>query len=187
MNFSLEQGKTLVKLARSTIFSKPIKVNNFHEKFGVFVTINSYPSGTLRGCIGFPEPIYPLNQGVINAARHAALNDPRFMPVTDNEEVTIEVSILSKPEKIIVNSPDEYPSKINIGKDGLIIEYNQNYGLLLPQVFTEHKVNATEALEMVCEKAGLPRNAWKEYPCKIYKFQAQIFYEKEPNGEILEK
>ena len=77
--------------------------------------------------------------------------------------------------------------EINIGKDGLICQYNKSSGLLLPQVATENKMNAKEFLDCVCNKAGLPQNTWKKPECKIYKFQAQIFLEKSPNGEVKEE
>lgn len=187
MSFTLEQGKQLVKLARSAIFSKAIGVEGFEEKRGVFVTLNSYPSGELRGCIGFTEPIYNLKEGVVNAARHAALNDPRFMPVSEEEKVTIEVSVLTLPEFLNVAEPEDYLKRIEIGKDGLIVEFEGRKGLLLPQVFPEWKADAKKALEMTCEKAGLSKDAWKEKGCKVFKFQAQIFSEKEPEGDVVEK
>jgi hypothetical protein len=187
MKLTLKQGEQLVKLARAAIFSHALTPNDFEEKRGVFVTLNSYPSGQLRGCIGFPEPVFKLKDAVVNAARHAAINDPRFMPLQNDEDVTIEVSVLTKPQLIEVEDPKQYPEKINIGEDGLIVKYEGMSGLLLPQVFVDHEVDAKKALQMTCEKAGLENDAWTMPGCKVYKFQAQIFYEKEPGGKVFEK
>jgi hypothetical protein len=187
MNLTLEQGKKLVKLARSAIFSVVVEIDGFEEKRGVFVTLNSYPSGELRGCIGFTEPIYKLKDGVVNAARHAALRDTRFMPVNSDEKVIIEVSVLTEPELIKVDDTEEYFDNIEIGKDGLIVEFEGKKGLLLPQVFLEWKADVKKALQMTCQKAELVSDTWKNKDCKVYKFQSQIFTEKKPKGDIYEK
>jgi len=190
----LEKGKILVKFARhaiETYFSgKPInynEVDNFTEKRGVFVTLNLY--GRLRGCIGYPEPVYPLNRAVLEAARAAAFKDPRFPPLTEDElsEVTIEVSVLTKPKLIEVDNPKEYLDKIKIGKHGLVVKSGYYSGLLLPQVFINYESTPKEALEMVCQKANLPKDAWLHKDTKIYKFSAQVFKEEEPNGNISEE
>lgn len=60
-------------------------------------------------------------------------------------------------------------------------------GLLLPQVALEQKWNELQFIEGTCIKAGLPQDAWLRPECKVFKFQAQIFSEKEPKGEIEEK
>ena len=67
--------------------------------------------------------------------------------------------------------------KIKIGKDGLIIEKGNNYGLLLPQVPVEWGWGVGEFLENLCIKAGLNPLSWKDSDTKIYKFQCQIFKE----------
>lgn len=190
MKLSLEQGKKLVKLARdsiSTYFSnKEIKTEEFTEKRGAFVTIHSYQSKQLRGCIGFPEPFLPLGETIIKSARAAAFSDPRFFPLEKREldNIIFEVSVLTKPELIKVKKPAEYSKKIKIGRDGLIAEYKGIKGLLLPQVFKKESVE--QALSMTCQKAGLPYDIWRDLDCKIYKFEAQIFSEESPNGKIKE-
>src|SRR3990167_3291578 len=101
---SLEQGKRLIKLARDSItahFSKKgVKVSKeikgeFSSNMGAFVTLNI--GEQLRGCIGFPEAIYPLHEAVVKAATSAAFSDPRFMPLSEEEfkYVKIEVSVLT--------------------------------------------------------------------------------------------
>jgi len=143
----------------------------------VFVTLNI--DGELRGCIGFPEPVLPLYEAVIESARSAAFSDPRFMPLSKEEfdKVHIELSVLTVPELIKVKKSEDYLNKIKIGSDGLIIRGEYGSGLLLPQVFTEYKCNPKKALEMTCQKAGLSSDAWKDLKNKIFKFQAHIFEE----------
>ncbi len=187
----LAQGEKLVKLARQSVSSYFSKqeiepLEEFKEKLGVFVTILT-KKNELRGCIGYPEAIYPLGEAVIKAAKHAAFSDPRFTPIKQEElnEIMFEVSILTKPELIEVKDPKEYLEKIEISKHGLIIEAEPFKGLLLPQVAVEHKWNVEQFLNYTCLKANLLEETWKEGSCKIYRFQTEIFREKTPNDEVV--
>ena len=184
---NLEQGKILVKLARESIKSyfedKEVQLPaDFDDRRGVFVTLHTYPDNQLRGCIGFPEPMYVLKDAIVKAAKAAAFSDPRFNPLSEDEldNVIIEISVLTKPELI----GGDILKNIKIGEDGLIIRSDPSSGLLLPQVFSEWDVDAKGALEMTCGKAGMNKDCWKDEKCKFYKFQAQIFNEDEPNGDI---
>lgn len=187
---SLEDGKKLVKYARSVI-EKHVKgekiedLENFEEKAGVFVTINLYPSHDLRGCIGIPEPVYPLRKAIKESAV-SACHDPRFPDLREEEldRIVIEVTVLTPPE-LMKCEPTEYPKKIKIGRDGLMVEKGIYKGLLLPQVPVEYKWNEEEFLSQTCIKAGLPPDAWFDKDTKVYKFQGEIFAEKEPRGEII--
>lgn len=161
-------------------------VKGFEMKKGVFVTIKTYPDKNLRGCIGIPYPWMALKEAIIECARSAAYSDPRFKPLSKKEDIVIELSILTEPEEINV-SIENCQKKILIGSDGLIIEYKNNFGILLPQVFEEFNCKPLDALEMVCEKAGLMKNAWKKEGAKVFKFQAEIFSEISPDGKIEKK
>lgn len=66
---------------------------------------------------------------------------------------------------------------IEVGKHGLLIERGRAHGLLLPQVATEHHLSRERFLEETCEKAELPRDAWKLSDTVIYGFTAEIFRE----------
>jgi len=178
------EGKSLLTLARKSIesyFSKEkvdlSKYEKFRDKQGAFVTLHK--DGELRGCIGFPYPVHPLKIAIFDCARAAAFKDPRFNPVVKDElkDIQIEISVLTVPEEITVKKPDEYLKKIKIGEDGLIIKSRYGSGLLLPQVFTEYRCTPQKALEMTCQKAGLPTDAWLNLSNKFSKFQAQIFSE----------
>ncbi len=173
------KGVELIKLAKEAISSefsgKKIRIppyKELKEKRGCFVTLTKH--GELRGCIGFPYPSIPLGEAIVQAARSAAFSDPRFPPVTEKElpNIKVEISILSVPEEV---KPD--PVNIEIGKDGIMCEYEGFSGLLLPQVAIEYKMNAEEFLRALCQKAGLPLDSWKEPGFKLWKFQAKIFKE----------
>ena len=197
----LEEGKLLVDLARKAIeeylkIRKRISVpENVPKKLlqpcGVFVTINSVQNGEkeLRGCIGYPHPTTPLIQAVIESAISSATQDPRFYPLSLSEldHVIFEVSVLAPPQTIEVKKPSEYPSKIKVGKDGLIVERGMFKGLLLPQVPVEWNWDEEEFLCQCCIKAGLPPDNWLLDGTKIYKFEAIIFEEEKPRGQVRRK
>jgi uncharacterized protein (TIGR00296 family) len=198
---SLEEGKFLVELARKAVkehlkTGKKINVpENISKKFlqpcGVFVTINTIKGEEkeLRGCIGFPYPTIPLVQAVTESAIESATQDPRFYPLSLSEldNVVFEISVLTPPQLIEVKKRTEYTAKINVGKDGLIVERGMFKGLLLPQVPVEWKWGEEEFLCQCCIKAGLPPDNWLLEGTKIYKFQAIIFEEEKPNGEVKRK
>jgi uncharacterized protein (TIGR00296 family) len=166
--------------------------SKLRENCGVFVTLNNVKvsSHELRGCIGYPSPVEPLVEATIDSAIQAATNDPRFPPVSLqelNNEIAIEVSVLTPPELIKVEDPSEYPSRIQIGRDGLVIERGWQKGLLLPQVAPEWNWDEEEFLSNCCMKAGLSLDSWLIRGTKVYKFQAVIFEEKTPDGEVASK
>ncbi len=195
---STEEGKLAVSIARNTLDVfvsegerfEPGKIPEIFKKDrGVFVTLSNGLSGDLRGCIGFPEPVAPFIDALIDAAISAASRDPRFYPVELNELdlVIVEVSALTPPVEIEVKSPDEYLKKIKVGRDGLIITKGFSSGLLLPQVPVEWGWNKEEYLAQLCRKAGLAKDAWRESGVVIERFEAQVWTEDSPRGEIVQK
>jgi uncharacterized protein (TIGR00296 family) len=151
------------------------------EKFGVFCTLSK--QGELRGCIGYPTPDYRLGEALTTATKHSALEDPRFPPVqaSEIESISIEITVLTPPKKLEVNSPDEYFTLIKIGRDGLIASKGPYHrGLLLPQVPVEQKWTVEEFLNHTCMKAGIfPLDSWKNIDeVTIERFQGKIFSEK---------
>ena len=192
--FSDDDGRLAVKIARAIIEShvkheKPpeFKVPDiFKQKSGVFVTLTTYPNDDLRGCIGYPEPIMPLIDAIKDSAVSAASRDPRFPPVRAQElnGIKVEVSLLTPPEEIRVEKPRKYVDRVKVGEDGLIVQRNWARGLLLPQVPVEWKWDAEEFLCQTCVKAGLTPDTWLQEGTKIFKFQAEVFSESKPGGEV---
>ncbi len=196
--YTIEDGTFLVKLARRTIetylfegtvIPVPEVSRKLKEKTGVFVTLETYPEKNLRGCIGHIEPSYPLVDGTIEMAISAAVKDPRFPPVTQGEmeKIIVEVTILTPPVLIKIKSPKEYPDKIEIGRDGLIVEKGFYRGLLLPQVPVESGWSKEDFLSHTCIKAGLMADCWFDEDTKIYKFSGLVFTEETPGGKVVEK
>ena len=191
-----EDGENATKMARRAIEEyidiKLIVKNSYGGKFvekrGVFTTLTN-SSGKLRGCIGFPEPVFPLGEAVIKSAISAASSDPRFPPVTKEEmdDITVEVSMLSKPVALDAKNRKDLPSMIAVGRDGLIAERDSFSGLLLPQVAVEEKMDQKAFLKAVCWKAGMEPDCWKDGDTSISTFKAEVFYEVEPRGPVFRK
>ena len=201
-SYTLEDGKFLVTLARKSILnyltfnkllSQPEDIPaKFLEESGVFVTLNKLDNNgekKLRGCIGFPTPIYSLVQATIEAAKSAAVSDPRFpiVEIEEMKEILVEVTILTPPKLMQVKDPKEYLKKIKIGRDGLIVKSGERSGLLLPQVPVEWNWSVEEFLELTCGKAWLSGNCWKDLNTEIYSFSGIIYQEVEPSGEVVLK
>lgn len=197
--YSIDDGKFLVRLARRTVEqfaqegTKPSEPDDtpthLTRESGVFVTLNSVSrrNNQLRGCIGRPYPTDPLVEATIDSAFDAAANDPRFPPVKENDldSIVIEVSLLTPPEEIECSNPDELIRAVKIGRDGLIAAKSGRRGLLLPQVPCKWDWDVQEFLRHTCRKAMLPMEAWKDPNTKFMRFQAEIFAETSPRGEIV--
>ena len=152
----------------------------FDEKRGVFVTLTK--NGSLRGCIGFPYPVIPLGEAIVHAAGAAALEDPRFPPVTKDEiaDLALEVTILTVPEPL-EGEPSKRPEHVVVGKHGLIVRGMGTSGLLLPQVATDYGWDAKTFLDHTCMKAGLSERCWTSRNVEILTFEGQIFSDHAPS------
>jgi len=175
-----QQRTTLLQIAREAVqaaighqrYAPTTEDAELQKPGAAFVTLKK--CGELRGCIGTIEPREPLIENVAHMARAAALEDPRFPPVTSTEipDLTIDISVLSHPEPVTdVNA-------IEIGRHGLIIEAGHKRGLLLPQVPVEWGWSRDEFLDHTCLKAGLPKGSWRT-GAALYAFEAEVFGERE--------
>jgi hypothetical protein len=201
---SRETGDAAVRLARRTLeeligapaprdaaerFRTLALPPALEERRGVFVTLLLEPADELRGCIGFPRPVYPLRAAIPRAAYAAACEDPRFPLVTprDLPSIVVEVSLLTVPEPMEARPRRGLVEQVKVGRDGLIIEAFGASGLLLPQVAPEQGWNARQLLEGTCEKAGLPSDAWMSPEVRVLRFEANIFRESRPRGTPVER
>jgi AmmeMemoRadiSam system protein B/AmmeMemoRadiSam system protein A len=174
-----EEKADLLKLARAALNEFVERGNaiedrsaskTLREPRGVFVTLTKHDS--LRGCIGFIEPVFPLGQAVVRAAIYAASEDPRFPPVAAEElkDIKVEISVLT-PTREIAN-----PRLVEVGRHGLIVERDGRKGVLLPQVPVENGWDRETFLAQGSLKAGLPQDAWKR-GAKLSVFEAIVFHE----------
>lgn len=121
-----------------------------------FVTLKI--SGRLRGCIGSLAPVASLYESVHDNAVNAALEDPRFRPVTSAElaQIDVDVSILSPI--VDIASLDEF----KIGEHGIILQKGLRRAVYLPEVAVEQKWDKDETLSSLSMKAGMDPDAWRQ-------------------------
>jgi MEMO1 family protein len=172
-----EEGRRLVRLARAALATHFFGREDLGRELaawptgpererrqGVFVTLNRTDpdeiraKGRLRGCIGQPEPSFPLYYGTVQAALDAALRDSRFEPVTAAEvpRLEVEVTVLS-PRRPVASWRE-----IQLGTHGIVLQKEDKAALFLPQVAGEQGWTLEQTLTALSEKAGLPSDGWKD-------------------------
>ncbi len=153
-----EQENIYVKLARNTIekylqqeemiISEESLPEELKYQAAAFVSIKK--NGQLRGCIGTILPTEDsLAEEICSNAISAAIRDPRFPPVKEEElsELEISVDVLEEPEAIdTVDDLDPH-------QYGVIVEKGFHRGLLLPKL--EGIDTVEEQLKIAFRKAGL--------------------------------
>ncbi|MBA7554489.1 hypothetical protein ES705_47110 [subsurface metagenome] len=171
-----KEESAYVRLARETIESyiKQRKIiippldlpgEMINQKAGVFVSLKK--NGNLKGCIGTIMPVQEnIAQEIIKNAISAAVDDPRFSPVTASElgDLIISVDVLSLPEEIsdiLELDPKKY---------GVIVSSGYKKGLLLPDL--EGVDTAEEQVDIARRKAGI----YPDEQAKLYRFEVKRYY-----------
>ncbi len=183
--FTEEQRKFLLKLARKTVTAsvrhEPLPVvdrqdvdSALAQRRACFVTLTI--DGRLRGCIGSIFPEEPLYRAVIRKAQAAAMADPRFPPVTPKElkRIEIEISVLTLPEELEFDSPEELLEKLRPGVDGVVLRLGNRQATYLPQVW-EKIPEKRSFLSHLAKKAGLGPSEWMNDRVEILVYQVEAF------------
>ncbi|WP_315076692.1 AmmeMemoRadiSam system protein A [uncultured Clostridium sp.] len=157
----LNSSNTYVKLARESLnyyFKNKIKLTDIsnmpqellNKRYGVFISLKKF--GNLRGCIGTISPTTDnVAQEIIRNSIEAAINDPRFMSVVEEELDDLDISVDVLMEATSCNKEELDPKKY-----GVIVTSGYKRGLLLPDL---EGVNTIESqLNIACEKAGINKN-----------------------------
>lgn len=176
----------LLMLARQSINHyldkhQPLKVEpadystNLQQLAASFVTLHLH--GNLRGCIGTLEAYQPLVTDVVEHARGAAFQDPRFSPVSESEanDLEIEISVLTPSRQIEFQHFDQLLNQIKPGTDGLIIQQGFHKATFLPSVW-EQLPDPREFLRHLLLKAGIQLPVDGEL--QAWRYEALKFSEK---------
>lgn len=161
LNKKVLSSNPYVKLARESLnhyyssghlMQKPSNLPKelSEEKGGVFVSLKKF--NNLRGCIGtFLPTTDSIAEEIITNAVQAAIYDPRFPRVTEDElsDIEISVDVLDRPHKTTKEDldPKEY---------GIIVSQGQKRGLLLPDL--EGVDSVENQIKIACDKAGINPN-----------------------------
>jgi AmmeMemoRadiSam system protein A len=186
-NISGEKASVLLELARKTIaerlglpyesphdLEEKLKDETFDANHGIFVTLKI--NNQLRGCIGNLRPDQSIRDGVRDHAVNAALNDPRFPPLTRDEleSVQLEISILTEPLKLEYKGGDDLLARLIPRVDGVLIRKGIHSSTFLPQVW-DQLPDKKDFLRHLCLKAGLPMDEWKKGELLVYTYRVQDF------------
>ncbi len=188
-NFAAPEKKFLLDLARTTLVHVATNGNlpevstkdvppKLAETKACFVTLTE--NGELRGCIGHIFPQEPLYQAVVDNAQSAATRDWRFPPVQSDEvgKIKIEISVLTEPQPLRFNSPEDLLGKLQPYEDGVVLKIGSRGATFLPQVW-EQIPDKVEFLNHLSEKAGCEPSAWKGRETSISIYHVEAFEEPE--------
>ena len=168
-DFSINTARKSIENALNDTEYKLENIPSVFTQYGAsFVTIKI--NNQLRGCIGSIYPTKPLILDIIDNAKNAAFQDPRFFPLTKEEfnKIGISVSILSEIEKIEFKDEKDLLSKIY--PYGIIVAEGNKRAVYLPVVW-EQLTDKEIFFNSLKEKAGLPPNYFSKR-LEAYKFNA---------------
>ena len=169
-NFVINIVKNVLK-ASFTNDKIVIDYPQIFDEFGAcFVTLEK--SGRLRGCIGSIVAYQPLINDLINHAKDAAFNDPRFPKVTENEldDIKVSISLLTEPKKMDFEDEEDLLNKMVPNVDGIIIRDGRYQAVYLPVVW-EQLPDKREFLSSLKMKAGLSPDYFSK-TFEAYRFES---------------
>lgn len=133
-------------------------VKKYGENIASFVTLTK--NGELRGCMGSIEQHEDLYKDVSINAINAALFDPRFPSLREDErkDLELEVSVLTH-KKLFKGSNEEWIKFLKEERPGVVIDYKGLRATFLPDVWKQFS-SPFEFMGHLSLKAGLPPNGW---------------------------
>ena len=175
-------GEELPRLARaavetfirtSTVIQPPSGTGGIlSARAPCFVSLKTL-DGELRGCIGTIEASREtLAQEIIANAISAAMNDPRFAPVSEDElpNLRYSVDVLLPAEQTVIEELDPRVFGVIVAD-----ENGGRRGLLLPDI--RGVDNAEQQVEIAARKAGIPSGT----PVRLWRFKVDRFRETGPD------
>jgi uncharacterized protein len=182
-----EERSLLLKQARQALICgvnstplEPLNLDDFPFKLrqpgATFVTLTI--DAHLRGCVGALEPYQPLIEDVREHAIAAALQDFRFAPVdpTELEHISIEISRLTPPKKLIYDGSHDLLRKLRPGIDGVVLRDGLRRSTFLPQVW-EKLPDIETFLNHLCQKMGAPSDLWRKKQLEVFVYQVEEFHD----------
>jgi AmmeMemoRadiSam system protein A len=187
-NLTAEEQKILLRLAREAMergvkgeslpsLDESVLPPMLREEGSSFITLTV--RGELRGCIGSLEPHQSLAQDVREHAVAAALKDPRFPPVSEEElnGIKIEVSRLTRPVPLEYQDANDLLSKLCPHVDGVVVrDGSYRRATFLPQVW-EKIPDPAEFLSNLCYKMGVDPDLWRMKHLEVLTYRVEEFHE----------
>jgi len=163
------------KSIQAVLNKEPIKIEKipaiFKEQGACFVTLEK--NNDLRGCIGSIIAHRALIDDLIKNAQSSAFSDSRFQPLRKDEfeDLSIDVSLLSDPEKINFEDEADLLAQIRPFIDGIIIKDGPYQAVYLPSVW-EQLPEKEVFLGSLKIKAGMPPKHFSEN-FEAYRFKTE--------------
>jgi len=184
---TIEEQRTLLRLARDAM-TRGVKGGKLEslgaaslsprlrEQGASLITLTV--RGQLRGCIGALEAYQSLAEDVREHAIAAALEDPRFPPVGEDEldGISIEVSRLTRPVPLEYADADDLISKLRPHVDGVVLRDGYHRATFLPQVWDKIP-DPAEFLNNLCYKMGARDDLWRSKHLEVLTYQVEEFHE----------
>ena len=147
---------------------------------GVFVTLEK--ERRLRGCIGELDDRFPLHRGIRICSIKAALEDPRFAPVTLDELpwLCISVSIINRPQTLEAEGMERAMGLVP-HRDGVILVVDGRRSTFLPRVWQQYE-NPRDFLTQLCLKQGASPDRWTDPAVELFRYEATEIKEFTPPG-----
>jgi uncharacterized protein (TIGR00296 family) len=192
---SKDEGSVLVKAARASIElsikSPKFKKDMVKDTIAHMKQFNSFqlrlihqPTGTVRGSYISTE-VKPLTHAIIDAAISASAEQSKPISIGELGETVVELHMLTPPLRIS-GSAEARKKSITLGKDGVIVKYGDRFSIMMPYEARSKQWEKEAFLQEACIRAGLPKNHWMQPNVDVYKFETQVFAEKEPDGSVQE-
>jgi AmmeMemoRadiSam system protein A len=178
---SAQDRRALLILARRTLVEyledgttppAPTGGTALLEPRATFVTLRNRKTGELRGCRGETRARRPLAESVRLMTIAAAVDDPRFPAVEAAEAPALHIEINVLTPLAPIRAED-----VEVGRHGLMITRGAYGGLLLPEVAADQGWDRETYLRMVCRKAGLPEDAWRDPSATLSGFESEAWGE----------
>lgn len=143
-----------------------------------FVTLRLRADNGLRGCTGTLTAQRPLAQEVVLTTAQTALSDPRFPPVLAAElpAIQVEISVLTPSQPLVFDNPADLITRLTPGLDGVTLYVHGRRATFLPQVWDAYP-DPKVFLSLLCQKMGLPPDAWKSPGARVETYRAIILAE----------
>ncbi|NAW65815.1 AmmeMemoRadiSam system protein A [Photobacterium halotolerans] len=159
----LDIAREAIRSHFSEALPRPPQLDLYNRKLlangACFVTLEV--DGELQGCLGTVTANEPLVLEVHNKARDSAYQDRRFMPLTEEQlsSLTIEISVLSDPKLLQVDSEEALIAYLEEHKVGVILTEHHSQAVFLPQVW-DKLASPAAFVKALKQKAGWPINHW---------------------------
>ncbi|MFH1649530.1 MAG: AMMECR1 domain-containing protein [Candidatus Woesearchaeota archaeon] len=91
----------------------------------------------------------------------------------DLKQSRVEINLLEDIEELD-GEQEEFPSRIIQRENGVLVSGIEGRGIVLPQEFQEQAMNAVQALNAACQRAGMSFKAWQEH-ASVFRFTAETY------------